>query len=227
MPRLHILVEGCLDAALAQWLTEETGLHGEVELAGGWPGVIRQAAELTINTGSLIIGFIDADNDLETRIKEAAKQLERYLRRKGYRGQIKQLHEQPYPPVLELTIETGEETKTGYIIAWCTGTPCRGTAENILTQMLEERYNYARASPPGACSNCPNTRCTRDYTKYEPIIFLAACSGREGTPILVPAEQHCGIDVKQALKQLNLAETSTAKSYKQALRNIAQRRTRN
>jgi len=218
MPRLRILVEGCLDAALAEWLADTAGVDAEAELAGGWTGVVRQMVGLVVPRAT-ILGIIDADASVDKRVQEVIKVLERHAERRGLAVETR-LKRGPQPPLLEVVLTGQGVRKTSYISFWCSGNPCHGTVEDVLEEMLGEKYSYEPAEAPRACSRCPSSRCSRDYAKYEPVLFLAACAGGGGTPILVPAERHCGINVRTALDMLKLADTRAARLYQQLIRSI-------
>ncbi|BES81067.1 hypothetical protein [Pyrodictium abyssi] len=222
MARLRILVEGCLDAALAEWLAGKAGVDAEAELAGGWTGVVRQTVGLAASRAT-ILGIIDADAGVDKRVQEVIRVLERHAKRRGLAVETRLKRGPQPPPLLEVTVVSQGARRTSYISFWCSGSPCRGTVEDVLGEMLEEKYSYEPAEAPQACSRCPSSRCSRDYAKYEPVLFLAACAGGGGTPVLVPAERHCGIDVRAALDKLDLADTPAARRYQQLIRSIIAR----
>ena len=235
--RLHILVEGCLDKAVAEWLAQKAGLEAEAEIAGGWTSVIRQLVDLLPETRTTILGIIDADHEIGRRVKDAVNQLERRAQKRGISTQVvlmtppgadylRTVGEEIGIPVLQCphihvpvlllrTTTAGHgEKKNSYLTFWCRNTPCHGTVEDVVQEMLNENYGYQPPEMiPPACGKCPNKYCGKDYAKYEPIVFLAACAKRGGTPVLIPAEHHCGIDVKKTLNQLNLAQTPIATAY--------------
>ena len=96
MKRLHILVEGCLDAALAEWLAERAGVEAEAELAGGWPGVVKQTVELSVSRAT-ILGIVDADAGVDKRVREVINVLERLAKRRRLTVETRLMHGSQLP----------------------------------------------------------------------------------------------------------------------------------
>ena len=225
--RIHILVEGCLDAVLARWLAWRGArdLEVEVEVAGGWTGVVRQLVGLLASTSPRValVGIVDADEDVESRINHIEELLARYAKRRGLVVRVSRVRRTALPPLLRVELEVGSGVSRAACVSfWCTSNCCRGTVEDVIMEMLEERYSYQPVNAPDACSSCPSERCSRDYTKYAPVLFLAACARRAGTPVLVPSEQHCGIDVRRALESLDLASSGPAQRYRRLMSFVAE-----
>ncbi len=221
--KIYILVEGCLDAALAEWLANKSNIEAKTEVAGGWTGVIKQLVGLA-KSSKRILGIIDADDNIYNRINDIENMLRRYTRKRGLRLSHYEVTNNTYPPLLRIEIELIENSeiirKSNYITFWCNNNPCQGTAEDIIREMLSERYGYNPPGAPQACKACPNSRCINDYVKYEPILFMAACTRGGGTLVFTPVEHHCGIDVKAVLDRLDVASTDIARRYQQLIRSI-------
>jgi len=197
MHRIVIVVEGCLDAALASHLARATRTDAEVVVARGKHGVARLAASLASASPTPVLGLIDADEDAEASLREAAEaaNIADYTLRVRRCG----------PAAIRYLEATGFT-----LVAWCDAwSGCRrGTVEDIVVHALREAYDCAVSLGVEGCRGCPSRRrFERLASKLLAPLLAAACSGR-GTLVATRYEKYCGVDLEEAFEELGLAGKS-------------------
>ncbi len=197
MAKLVIVVEGCLDAALASHLARVARVDAEVAVARGKSGVARLVASLSAATATPVIGIVDADEDSLGSLAEAA-------RLAGLGAQRPVLHECGSAGVY--TVRRGGVTLAVWCDAW---SGCRrGTVEDVVLYALREVYGCGAVVELEGCGGCPGAaKAERIASKLLAPLSAAACAGR-GTLVATRYEKYCGVDLEEVFDELGLGARS-------------------
>lgn len=216
-----ILVEGCIDKAVAKWLARKARLRltgdGVTISSNGKIGVIRQAIALSLQVSvkSGILGVVDADNSADDTLVYIEKELSRRSLR--YRRNV--LYENPL--LLEYLVDAGSgEPRSLYMLVICRPDKgCeKGAVEDLLYAMLGEAYGCPSEigyECEGICK-CKHFR-EKLWKLFIPPLMAACVCKYTVTPV---GDDRCAIPLYSALDALGLAKTRAANRYIEALRRL-------
>lgn len=221
--RVRLLVEGCLDAAIATWLLRRAGLAAVPEqVGGGWTGVVRSLIRASLEGLGAPLGLVDADESADKRLEEI-KALAKSCCPRLSVGAETVVEPSRGPPLLRLEVkEPSGRSGAGFLTLWCRD-PWRGcnggTVEDLLWAMMEEAWG---CRPGGACAVCDGERCPRKgwemrLQKMLPLAVLVGCAGGSIVDASSLERRCCGVDVLGVLedpeKGARLAATRAAGAY--------------
>jgi hypothetical protein len=226
-----LVVEGCVDKAVAKWLSSVSNLNltHQPVIAGGWTNVLRRGVALAVETSTPIIVIIDTDENAETKLENSAKIIRRSAEQHGYEllqtNNRRILSSKPYLVKYSIREVDSDGEKTLYLLLW--GDPSRnyeaGTVEDLLWHMIIEKYGLKR-DLPDFCKECPCVHSRFICDKLSVLVALATCSCK-GTIARVEGEDRCGLPIYNIVSHLGLTDTSAARDYVNVLgmvsRNIA------
>ncbi len=194
--RVRVRVEGCLDAVLAKLLLERLGVEPEVPMPqGGKAGVIRDVAA-DIKRRLRVIGFIDADEDADQSLNQAARMISKKVG-EGYELRVLR----GSPP--HLLIAQGGRLRA-VVIVW--GEPpdyTRGTIEDLVCSILGRRVctETTGCLLEGArlLQGCEPSE--KSASKLAPVALLGVCGGAS-TLVYDQVHRRCGFDPAPILERL-------------------------
>jgi len=232
--KLQVYVEGCIDKAFVEWLIEHVkasikentkkvvNIRYVVTMCGGWTNVVKRSLDGVKASGSryLVLGFIDADEGLSAKVHSVCNIVRQYvedeLKNNAYNVACKLLSMNK--PVIQIEIEGAKASYRAYIILLCDIPHKIGSIEDVLWDMINEKCGCKRDSISISCSKCPCIQYSHRFKKLSIITILASCICK-WSPVYV-GEDVCGVDVKEALEELQLIDTRAGSYYFELLKEL-------
>ncbi len=222
-----ILVEGCLDKALAHWLANlaELRLVEPPLMYGGWSNVIRSAARFTLNPRfkHRVLAIIDADENIEQKIDGISRIIKRLIINSKTYIFLGQKVVNNFPLLIRYdfrNVSDYDTRRSFYVLFWSKlSNGIKGTVEDLLWDMLYEKYSCnPNLLNINICSSCPCRNFAKKFKKIGILAVLAACICKY--TIVEAGERYCGIPVIEVLSKLDLENTRIAKMYINVLKSL-------